>query len=225
MWIVNAYMWMGCYSAIIKGISNITFISLNTKSYCTFHYMDNWYWTARVKALKKEAGFSHSRLANSRGKKLLTLKMMSTHDADRRQTRVRRHRRHASAYVILACCTSVTVFKQVVKVIWHKVASPPLMDGSIVFARLCPCTRPSNTWFHGPTRLSISNVISIGSAVFAQLMAESPYGLQWDAPPPQSCSFAMGDLDPHLKHGSLDTPKSTPQTTSRSVQLILQGSQ
>jgi len=44
-------------------------------------------------------------------KKLFTLKMTSTHDADRRQTSVRRHRRHASAYVTLACCTSVTVFK------------------------------------------------------------------------------------------------------------------
>ena len=103
---------------LLKGLVILhIFISLNTKSYCTFHYMDTWYWTARVKALKRRQVSATADLANSRGKKLLTLKMMSTHDADRRQTRVRRHRRHASAYVILACCTSVTVFKQVVKVI------------------------------------------------------------------------------------------------------------
>jgi len=34
-------------------------------------------------------------------------------------------------------------------------------------------TSPSNTWFPGPIRLSISNCISIGSAIFAQLTAES----------------------------------------------------
>ena len=33
---------------------------------------------------------------------------------------------------------------------------------------------PSNTWLPGPTRLSIPNGISIGSAIFAQLSAESP---------------------------------------------------
>jgi len=35
----------------------------------------------------------------------------------------------------------------------------------------------SNTWFLGSTGLSIANGISIGSAVFAQLMAETPYTL------------------------------------------------
>ena len=39
-----------------------------------------------------------------------------------------------------------------------------------------------NSWFPGPTRLSIPNCISIGSAVFAQLTANCPYTLQWAAP-------------------------------------------
>ena len=36
---------------------------------------------------------------------------------------------------------------------------------SVVFARLRQCAPTSNTWFPGPTRLSIPNCISIGSAV------------------------------------------------------------
>jgi len=40
----------------------------------------------------------------------------------------------------------------------------------------------SNTWSLRSTRLSISNGISIGSAVFAQLAADSPYISQWAAP-------------------------------------------
>ena len=37
------------------------------------------------------------------------------------------------------CRESSNQTKQVVKVIWHKTASPPHMDGSIVFARWCQC--------------------------------------------------------------------------------------
>jgi len=49
---------------------------------------------------------------------------------------------------------------------------------------------PSNTWFLGPTRVHIPNAILIGSAVFAQLTAQSPYILQWAAiVPPQNCPF------------------------------------
>jgi len=37
------------------------------------------------------------------------------------------------------------------------------------------------------------NSILIGSAVFAQMTAECPYTLQWDAPfPPQNCRFQWG---------------------------------
>ena len=60
--------------------------------------------------------------------------------------------------------------QQVVKLIWHKAASPPLMDGSVVFAnQVAPMCTPSNTCLLGPSRVHIPNGISIGSAVFAGL--------------------------------------------------------
>ena len=62
------------------------------------------------------------------------------------------------------------------------------------------CTR-SNTCFLGPVLVHMLNGISIGSAVSAQLTAESPYTLvtlQWAALFPQNCPFAWRDLGPHL---------------------------
>jgi len=61
------------------------------------------------------------------------------------------------------------------------------------------CT-PCNTWFLGPTWDHIPNGISIGSAIFAQLTAKSPYTLK------MGCSF------PPLKiahsHGRTWTPSN-----------------
>ena len=37
------------------------------------------------------------------------------------------------------------------------------------------CAPPSDIWFPGPTQLTIPSAISIGTAVFAQLTAESTY--------------------------------------------------
>jgi len=49
--------------------------------------------------------------------------------------------------------------------------------------QMAPMCTPSNTCFPEATRVHITNGISIGSAVFAQLTAEGPlYTLQWDAP-------------------------------------------
>jgi len=42
--------------------------------------------------------------------------------------------------------------------------------------------------------------------------------------PPSKLSFPMGDLDPHLIHGSLGPPEFSTQTAPRSVQPFLQGS-
>jgi len=70
----------------------------------------------------------------------------------------------------------------------------------------------SNRCFLGPTRAHIPNSVLIGSAIFAQLTAESPY--TYNRPP----------LSANLIHGSLGTPKSTPQTASESVQPFSQGS-
>jgi len=73
--------------------------------------------------------------------------------------------------------------KQVVKVIWHKAASPPHTDSSIVFARWSQCAIPRRhigaTWqirlnlsFLRPTRVHNPNVKSLSSATFTQLTAE-----------------------------------------------------
>jgi len=59
------------------------------------------------------------------------------------------------------------------------------MDGAVVVNRW-PSMNPHLTRFLGPTRVSIPNDISIGSAVFAQLMAERSYTLQWAAFPSPS---------------------------------------
>jgi len=42
--------------------------------------------------------------------------------------------------------------------------------------------------------------------------------------PPSKLLLTMGDLDPHLTHGSLGPPESSTQRASRSVQPFLQGS-
>jgi len=49
---------------------------------------------------------------------------------------------------------------------------------------------PSNTWFLGPIRAHNLYGIWIGSVFFAQMTAEYPYTLQWDAHfRPQNCPF------------------------------------
>jgi len=69
----------------------------------------------------------------------------------------------------------------------------------------------SNRCFLGPTRVHVPNSILIGSAIFAQLTAESPY------------TYSRPPVFANVIHGSLGTPKSTPQTASESVQPFLQG--
>ena len=77
-----------------------------------------------------------------------------------------------------------------VKLLWHKAASPQQRTSSIVFARWRQCALPwghlgatrrirLNLCFLGPTQVHNLNCKSIGSAVFAQLMVESPYILAW----------------------------------------------
>ena len=74
--------------------------------------------------------------------------------------------------------------EQVVKVIWHKAASPRQTDGSIVFARWRQCALPwqhiGATWrirlnscFLRPTQVHNPNDKSISSAVFAEADARS----------------------------------------------------
>jgi len=86
----------------------------------------------------------------------------------------------------------------VVKVIWHKTASSPQTNGSVVFARWRQCAHRGGhigtTWrirlnlcFFQHTRVHSPNCKSIGSAVSAQFTAES------------ACLyFTMGTLFPKL---------------------------
>jgi len=55
-----------------------------------------------------------------------------------------------------------------------------------------------NTWFLGPTRVLNQIGTSIGSAVFAQLMAERVYTLQRTAISPSKLSLPMWGCGPHL---------------------------
>jgi len=99
------------------------------------------------------------------------------------------------------------------------------MDGSTVFARWRQCAPPSNTCFHGPTPFHIPNNFSIGSAVFAQFKADSPYTLQWAAPSPLKFPLHMGcGIWPPSNTWFLGPPGSRTQISSGSHQPFLQGS-
>jgi len=124
---------------------------------------------------------------------------------------------------------AVGLLRCVVKVIWHKDASPPHTDGSVVFASWRQCAPPSNicfvgpnrvcipkfplririwtlsnAWFPGSTSVGIQNGISIGSAVFAQLTYNGPPLL-----PSKLLLFHWRILASY--HGSLGPLESTPQ--------------
>jgi len=84
---------------------------------------------------------------------------------------------------------------------------------------------PSNTFFLGPIRDDIPNGISIGSAVFAGLRAESPYSLQWAAPfPSVKIAPSHGDLDPSNTCFRGPTRVHISHMTYRSAQPFSQGS-
>jgi len=95
-----------------------------------------------------------------------------------------------------------------VRVILHKAASPLQATGSIVFARWRQCALMGghigviwqirlNVCFLLPTEVHNSNGKSIGSAVYAQMAAECPYTLQWDAPSPLKIApFRVGIWTP-----------------------------
>ena len=97
----------------------------------------------------------------------------------------------------------LTSHQQVVKIIPHKVPSPPQTDDSIVFARWRQCGLPSgNTTelvLFRPTKIHNPNGKSIGSAVFAQLPAESPYTLQWASLFPLKIAPSHGRSGPPSK--------------------------
>jgi len=123
--------------------------------------------------------------------------------------------------VVLRCCP----IRKVVKVIWHKTASPPQMDGLIILSRWRQCAfaygHIGATWwirwnlcFLQPTRVHNPNGKSIGSAILAHVTAG---GSSF----PQNCSLPCGDLNRHLIHVSLGPPKSSVQMVRPFLQGLL----
>ena len=100
-----------------------------------------------------------------------------------------------------------------VNVIWHKAASPPHTDGSVVFVRLRQCAPHLVAYIPFGIRTALSISIRPSGPVLGRPRFR-----------PQSCPFTCGDLDPQVIHGSLVPPDSTSQTASRSVQPFLPGS-
>jgi len=81
--------------------------------------------------------------------------------------------------------------------LWQKV---PILCNGRPFPPKLPL--PMGIWHHptrflGPIRAYNPNGISIGSAIFAQMTAECPDTLQWDAPfASQNCAFPLGIQTP-----------------------------
>jgi len=111
--------------------------------------------------------------------------------------------------------------KEVVKVIWHKTASPPHTDGSVVFTRLCQ-------WAPHLIRASLSPPESTPQMASrsVQPFLHSSYGVSLyftvrAVHSPSKLPIAMGDVTPppHLIRSSL----SPQRKWHRSVQPFLQG--
>jgi len=75
-------------------------------------------------------------------------------------------------------------------------ASPPHMDGSIVFARWRHCAFTYSTCFLEPTWVENRNGISIRSVIFAQLTAECRQEWPDMSFPLKTAPYAWADLDP-----------------------------
>jgi len=88
---------------------------------------------------------------------------------------------------------------------------------------VAPISTPSNTHFLGPTA-SQTATASRSVHPFLHSARKRPHTLQWAVPFPLQNYPSTRGPGPHLTHGSLGPPKSTPQTASRSVQPFLQGS-
>ena len=89
------------------------------------------------------------------------------------------------------------------------------MDSSVSFARLHQ--RASHT-IHaslGPPGSTSQMAVRSVQLFFAQIMAESPYTLQWAAPFPLKTVPSHGGSEPHLIHRFLGPLESTTQMASQ----------
>ena len=122
-----------------------------------------------------------------------------------------------------------------VKVFWHETASPLQADGSVVLPGwrqyALPCGHIGAIWwiwlklfFLWPTRVHNPNSKSIGSAVSAQLTAESPCTLQWATLSPKiapshwgSDSWFLGPVQAHNPNGIMIRSAVFAQVTADSL--------
>jgi len=81
---------------------------------------------------------------------------------------------------------------------------------------------PLNFCFFRPTRVRNLNGKLIGSAVSVQLMAESPYTLQWATLCPK-ITPSHGDMDPNLTHDSLGQSEPIIETASHRFRCFRTG--
>jgi len=87
--------------------------------------------------------------------------------------------------------------QQVVKVIWHKATSPPHMDSSIIFTRVCQCVHPSRHPHHTAAAPCLS-ILTTGHAQVCPAPSLSKLPLH-----------ARGSGPNHLIHDFLRPPEST----------------
>jgi len=89
--------------------------------------------------------------------------------------------------------------------------------------QVAPVCTPLNTCFFGSIRVHNPNGTSASPSVrpFCTGHCRLSSGMPGHVLYPKNCPLAWGDLDPHLTHGSSDSPESTPQTAFRSVQPFL----
>jgi len=148
---------------------------------------------------------------------------------------------------------TLSITNSLVAIVHTKPITAILVQKLVAMATsLSTCGLPSNTWFLGPIRahkgrpivkyrvtvrsslqrwlnrsrcrFGNQNGISVGLAIFAEMTAQWPYTLQWDAPSSLKIVPSHGGSGPHLIHGSLGPPDSSTQIASWSVQAFLQGS-
>ena len=119
-------------------------------------------------------------------------------------------------------CFRPRQFKQVVTIIWHKAASPPHTDGSVVFARWRQWVSHVTHASFGPPE-PITQTASLSVQPFLHSSRQSiAYGRVSSGMSgyalPLKISPSYGGSGPHVMRGSLDPPDSASQTTYRSVQ-------
>ena len=102
----------------------------------------------------------------------------------------------------------------------HAVHRKPKM---VAMATSLSTPRPSSDrWFLGLIRAHNPNGILIVSAVFAQMTADCPYTLQWNAPFPSKLPLSMGRSGPLSHTWYLGPREPSTQTASLSGSLMWQ---